>query len=33
MDARSMAGVADAAKDCLGYVPIAALYWRRFEKA
>ncbi|MFN7560874.1 MAG: PrsW family glutamic-type intramembrane protease [Prosthecobacter sp.] len=33
MDARSMAGVADAAKDCLGYVPIAVLYWRRFEKA
>lgn len=33
IDARSMAGVADAAKDCLGYVPLAFLYWRRFENA
>lgn len=31
LDARSMAGVADAAGDCLGYVPVALLYWRRFE--
>ena len=33
MNARSMAGVADAAKDCLAYIPIAFLYWRRFENA
>jgi RsiW-degrading membrane proteinase PrsW (M82 family) len=33
LNARSMAGVADAAKDCLAYVPIAFLYWRRFEDA
>jgi RsiW-degrading membrane proteinase PrsW (M82 family) len=32
-DARSMAGVADAAKECLGYVPLAVLYWRRFAEA
>jgi RsiW-degrading membrane proteinase PrsW (M82 family) len=33
LNARSMAGVADAAKDCLAYIPIAFLYWRRFEDA
>lgn len=30
---RSMAGVADTAKDCLAYIPIAFIYWRRFEDA
>jgi RsiW-degrading membrane proteinase PrsW (M82 family) len=33
MSARSMAGVADAAKDCLAMVPLAVLYWRRFAEA
>lgn len=33
LNARTMAGVADAAKDCLAYIPIAFLYWRRFENA
>jgi RsiW-degrading membrane proteinase PrsW (M82 family) len=30
---RSMAGIADAGQECLGMVPIALLYWRKFENA
>ncbi|WP_395741219.1 PrsW family glutamic-type intramembrane protease [Prosthecobacter sp.] len=30
---RTMAGVAEAGKDCLSMVPIAMLYWRKFENA
>ncbi len=29
----SMKGVADAGLECIGMVPIAALYWRKFEHA
>jgi len=30
---RTMAGVAAAGQECLGMVPIALLYWRKFENA
>ena len=30
---RTMAGVAKAAQECLGMLPIALLYWRKFENA
>ncbi len=30
---RTMAGVADAGQQCLAMVPIALLYWRKFENA
>lgn len=31
--ARTMSGVAEAGRDCLSMVPIALLYWRKFENA
>lgn len=31
--AHSMKGVADAGLECIGMVPIAVLYWRKFEHA